>query len=131
MSTQKYKQEMRTYIGGEDISKPQTDFSIEGITATNSKYLGIDSHRNEYNIDYEGSAKGIYRVVNNKSLMKASMRDWIGDGDMPKHIGGWQSGPKMYHMRFLNKSGYDIIHLQFDSNSANILLQKYNKLFSK
>lgn len=63
--------------------------------------------------------------------MKASMRDWIGDSDMPKHIGGWQSGSRMYHIRFMNKGGYDIVHLQFSAKNANALLQKYNKLFSR
>ena len=48
---------------------------------------------------------------------------------MPKHIGGWQSGSRMYHIRFMNKGGYDIVHLQFSAKNANALLQKYNKLF--
>ena len=118
-------------MGRGRYSKPKVDFSIEEITASDSKYLGIDSHRNEYNISYENSAKGVYRVVNGEGLMKASMRDWIGDSDMPKHIGGWQSGSRMYHIRFMNKGGYDIVHLQFSAKNANALLQKYNKLFSR
>ncbi len=131
IATAEYNQEEQVSWGGEDIPKPKVDFSIEEITASDSKYLGIDSHRNEYNISYENSAKGVYRVVNGEGLMKASMRDWIGDSDMPKHIGGWQSGSRMYHIRFMNKGGYDIVHLQFSAKNANALLQKYNKLFSR
>jgi hypothetical protein len=50
---------------------------------------------------------------------------------MPKHIGGWQSGEKMYHIRFLNKTGYDIIHLQYSRQDASVLLRKYENLFKK
>lgn len=113
----------------EDIGNPTTDFSISGISYKDTKYSGMDSHRNEYLIDYENSSNGVYRVVGGKNSMKAYMEDWIGDKSMPKHIGGWQNGKKMYHLRFQNKNGFDIIHLQYSQQSGTILLQKYKKLF--
>ncbi len=63
--------------------------------------------------------------------MKAYMENWVGDKDMPKHIGGWQIGREMYHIRFLNKTGYDIIHLQYSRQDASVLLRKYENLFKK
>lgn len=36
---------------------------------------------------------------------------------------------KMYHLRFQNKKGFDIVHLQHSQQSGFILLQKYKNLF--
>lgn len=118
-------------FGSENIGSPATDFSISGLNYKDTKYFGVDSHRNSYLINYENSSSGVYRIVGEKSAMKAYMENWVGDKDMPKHIGGWQSGEKMYHIRFLNKTGYDIIHLQYSRQDASVLLRKYENLFKK
>ena len=57
-------------FGGEDTGNPTTDFSIEGINSKESRYLGLDTHRNEYNIEYEGSSSGLYNVLGGKGAMK-------------------------------------------------------------
>ncbi|WP_291588023.1 RHS repeat-associated core domain-containing protein, partial [Bacteroides sp.] len=113
----------------EGIGSPTTDFSVSGMSYKDTEYLGMDTHRNEYSINYENSSSGVYRVVGGKNSMKAYMEDWIGDKGMPKHIGGWQNGKKMYHLRFQNKKGFDIVHLQYSQQSGFILLQKYKNLF--
>lgn len=116
-------------FGGEDIGNPITDFSIEGVKSKDSKFLGLDTHRNEYSIEYEGSESGVYNVLGNKESMKAYLENWVGDRDMPKDIGGWQSGQKAYHIRFMNRKGVDVIHLKYSKSAANTLKNKYNKLF--
>ena len=57
------------------------------------------------------------------------MVEWIGDGDMPKHIGGWQTGEKSYHIIFRNKTRSDIIHLKYNASQAQRILSKYHNLF--
>ena len=116
-------------FGGEDTGNPTTDFSIEGINSKESRYLGLDTHRNEYNIEYEGSSSGLYNVLGGKGAMKGYMENWVGDRDMPKDIGGWQNGQKAYHIRFMNKKGVDILHLKYSKSAANTLVDKYNRLF--
>lgn len=96
---------MNNSFGGEDTGNPTTDFSIEGINSKESRYLGLDTHRNEYNIEYEGSSSGLYNVLGGKGAMKGYMENWVGDRDMPKDIGGWQNGQKAFHIRFMNKKG--------------------------
>ncbi len=115
--------------GGEDVGSPTTDFSIEGVESKDSKYLGFDTHRNEYNVEYEGSNNGTYNVLGSKAAMKAYMENWVGDRDMPKDIGGWTNGQKSYHIRFMNKKGVDILHLKYSKSAANTLMNKYNRLF--
>lgn len=39
-------------------------------------------------------------------------------------------GRKMYHIRFLNKTGYDIIHLQYSRQDASVLLRN-TKIYLK
>ena len=116
-------------FGGEDTGNPTTDFSIEGINSKESRYLGLDTHRNEYNIEYEGSSSGLYNVLGGKGAMKGYMENWVGDRDMPKDIGGWQNGQKAFHIRFMNKKGVDILHLKYSKSAANTLIDKYNRLF--
>ena len=116
-------------FGGEDTGNPTTDFSIEGINSKESRYLGLDTHRNEYNIEYEGSSSGLYNVLGGKGAMKGYMENWVGDRDMPKDIGGWQNGQKAFHIRFMNKKGVDILHLKYSKSAANTLVDKYNRLF--
>lgn len=116
------------YFGGEDIGNPTTNFSIEGVKPKDTQYLGFDTHRNEYSIEYEGSDSGVYNVLGNKEAMKGYMENWVGDKDMPKDIGGWQNGQKAYHIRFMNKKGVDIIHLKYSKPAANTLINKYNRL---
>ena len=116
-------------FGGEDVGSPTTDFSIEGVKSKDSQYLGFDTHRNEYNVEYEGSNSGTYNVLGSKAAMKAYMENWIGDRDMPKDIGGWTNGQKAYHIRFMNKKGVDILHLKYSKSAANTLMDKYNRLF--
>ena len=116
-------------FGGEDTGNPTTDFSIEGINSKESRYLGLNTHRNEYNIEYEGSSSGLYNVLGGKGAMKGYMENWVGDRDMPKDIGGWQNGQKAYHIRFMNKKGVDILHLKYSKSAANTLVDKYNRLF--
>lgn len=120
---------VNNYFGGEDTGNPTTDFSIEGINSKESRYLGLDTHRNEYNIEYEGSSSGLYNVLGGKGAMKGYMENWVGDRDMPKDIGGWQNGQKAYHIRFMNKKGVDILHLKYSKSAANTLVDKYNRLF--
>lgn len=116
-------------FGGEDTGNPTTDFSIEGINSKESRYLGLDTHRNEYNIEYEGSSSGLYNVLGGKGAMKGYMENWVGDRDMPKDIGGWQNGQKAFHIRFMNKKEVDILHLKYSKSAANTLVDKYNRLF--
>jgi len=59
------------------------------------------------------------------------MIDWIGDSDMPKHVGGWQSGQKAYHIRFQNNKRADIIHLKYNASQANRIIKIYNNLFGR
>ena len=120
---------VNNYFGGEDTGNSTTDFSIEGINLKESRYLGLDTHRNEYNIEYEGSSSGLYNVLGGKGAMKGYMENWVGDRDMPKDIGGWQNGQKAYHIRFMNKKGVDILHLKYSKSAANTLVDKYNRLF--
>lgn len=118
------------YFGGEDVGNPTTNFAIEGVKSKDSKYLGFDTHRNEYSIEYEGSESGVYNVLGNKEAMRGYMENWVGDKDMPKDIGGWQNGQKAYHIRFMNKKGVDIIHLKYSKPAANTLINKYNRLIN-
>ncbi|WP_247646024.1 RHS repeat domain-containing protein, partial [Bacteroides faecichinchillae] len=114
---------------GESIGLPRTDFSIQGIEPKESKYLGIDSQRNNYSIMYENSTSGVYYV---HGKMIGTIVDWIGDSDMPKLIHGYFGDSKpWYHIRIMNKSNCDIIHLKYNSAQSKVLLDKYNKLFLK
>lgn len=114
---------------GEVIGAPQTDFSIPGIKPKDSRYLGIDSHRNSYPITYENCTIGIYYV---QDRMTGSVRDWVGDSDMPKTIHSYFGDSKpFYHIRIMNKSNSDIVHLMYSSSQSKALLDKYNKLFKK
>ncbi|MDL2306154.1 RHS repeat-associated core domain-containing protein [Bacteroides sp. OttesenSCG-928-D19] len=117
-----------------ELSRPTTDFTILGMNAKDSRYLGLDSRRNEYSFTYEGSSMGVYRVTNGKNSMRGKMRDWIGDSDMPKVIGGYLTNSKSaYHIRFMNDlgRGSDIIHLKFGTQNSSNLLSKYYKLFPR
>lgn len=118
---------------GESIGSPKTDFSIPGMEAKDSKHLGLDSQRNAYSIMYENSTSGTYSVYSGKNGMIGTMEDWIGDSDMPKPIHGYFAGDNKpwYHIRIVNKSKYDIIHLKYNSTQSKNLLNKYNKLFLK
>lgn len=55
---------------------------IYGINYKDTKYFGVDSHRNSYLINYENSSSGVYRNVGKKSAMKAYMEDRVGDKDI-------------------------------------------------
>lgn len=124
------EQNVNNSFGGESLGNPTTDFSFEGLNSKDSRYFGLDTHRNEYNIEYEGSDSGIYYVLGGKGSMKAYLEDWIGNRDMPKDIGGWQSGQKAYHIRFMNKGRLDVLHLRYSKSASDILMNKYNRLFN-
>ncbi len=107
----------------ESIGSPMTDFSIEGMNFKSSRFVGIDTHRNEYSIEYEGSDSGIYYVLGGD--MKAQLEDWVGNRDMPKDFGGWQSGEKAYLIRFVNKKGHDVVSLKYSAMGAGSLINKH------
>ena len=111
------------WIGMESIGSPMTDFSIEGMNFKSSRFVGIDTHRNEYSIEYEGSDSGIYYVLGGD--MKAQLEDWVGNRDMPKDFGGWQSGEKAYLIRFVNKKGHDVVSLKYSAMGAGSLINKH------
>lgn len=132
ISRANYIDELKRSKGGEDIKPASIDFTIEGKHVSDSKYLGIDSHRNEFPISYEGSYEGIYYANEGKNgNMRGTITDWIGDSDMPKHVGGWQSGQKAYHIRFQNNKRADIIHLKYDVVQTNRIIKIYNNLFGR
>ncbi|MBO5381621.1 MAG: RHS repeat-associated core domain-containing protein [Bacteroides sp.] len=127
-----YIHDLKTYYsyGGESLKQPTIDLFIEEVFAKDSQYLiPIDTDRNNYYFEYEGSSYGIYRVAQNKDNMRQSMIDWIGNSDMPKDIGGWSTSKKMYHIRFSNNKNFEALHLKFDSRAASILLNKYKQIF--
>ena len=111
----------------ESIGSPMTDFSIEGMNFKSSRFVGIDTHRNEYSIEYEGSDSGIYYVLGGD--MKAQLEDWVGNRDMPKDFGGWQSGEKAYLIRIVNKKGHDVVSLKYSAMGAGSLINKHRRLF--
>ena len=77
----------------------------------------------------EGTEKGLNKA------MRGYMEDWVGDSSMPKTIHGYFSGDSkpMYHIRFMNKlgKGSDSIHLKYNANDNEILMNKYYNLFTK
>lgn len=68
---------------------------------------------NEKELDRKGSFDLRYGMITERGCMILHWEDWIGNKGMPKDIGGWQSGKKAYHIRFMNKKGHDVLHLGY------------------
>ena len=95
---------------------PQITFQVNGVK------IGTP-----YRVEYEGGQGVFYPVEKNRGRMV----NWPGDSNMPMIISGYLSGDNKpaYHLRFMNDTKMDLIHIKFDKKNAQEFLQKYQRQF--
>ena len=95
---------------------PQITFQVNGVN------IGTP-----YRVEYEGGHGVFYPVEKNRGRMV----NWPGDSNMPMIISGYLSGDNKpaYHLRYMNDTRMDLIHIKFDKKNAQEFLQKYQRQF--